>query len=116
LPPYSPELNPVENVWAYLRSNKLSNRVFETYEDIVNACCDAWRWFTSSLQSEHVFGHASVNDTERIIRVCFLRHVDRHAVVESPLTKTVCWRRRRRPLPVLLTLAEAGLRDRQTNL
>jgi DNA replication protein DnaC len=28
---YSPELNPVENVWAYLRSNKLSNRVFETY-------------------------------------------------------------------------------------
>lgn len=47
LPPYSPELNPVENVWAYLRSNKLSNRVFETYEDIVDACCDAWRWFTS---------------------------------------------------------------------
>jgi transposase len=47
LPPYSPELNPVENVWAYLRSNKLSNRIFETYEDIVDACCDAWRWFTS---------------------------------------------------------------------
>ena len=45
LPPYSPELNPVENVWAYLRSNKLSNRVFETYEAIVDACCDAWNWF-----------------------------------------------------------------------
>jgi hypothetical protein len=30
LPPYSPELKPVENIWAYLRSNKLSNRVFET--------------------------------------------------------------------------------------
>ena len=44
LPPYSPELNPVENVWAYLRSNKLSNRVFDTYEAIVDACCDAWRW------------------------------------------------------------------------
>ncbi len=44
LPPYSPELNPVENVWAYLRGNKLSNRVFETYEDIVDACCDAWNW------------------------------------------------------------------------
>ena len=38
LPPYSPELNPVENVWAYLRSNKLSNRVFETYDAVV----DAW--------------------------------------------------------------------------
>ena len=45
LPPYSPELNPVENVWAYLRSNKLSNRVFETYEAIVDAGCDAWNWF-----------------------------------------------------------------------
>ena len=44
LPPYSPELNPVETVWAYLRSNKLSNRVFETYEAIVDACCDAWTW------------------------------------------------------------------------
>jgi len=47
LPPYSPELNPVENVWAFLRSNKLSNRVFDTYDDIVDACCDAWNWFTS---------------------------------------------------------------------
>lgn len=44
LPPYSPELNPVENVWAFLRSNKLSNRVYETYDDIVDACCDAWNW------------------------------------------------------------------------
>jgi len=44
LPPYAPELNPVENVWAYLRSNKLSNRVFENYEAIVEACCDAWTW------------------------------------------------------------------------
>lgn len=42
LPPYSPELNPVENVWAYLRSNKLSNRVFDDYDAIVQACCEAW--------------------------------------------------------------------------
>ena len=45
LPPYSPELNPIENVWAYLRGNKLSNRIFETYDAIVDACCDAWTWF-----------------------------------------------------------------------
>jgi hypothetical protein len=43
LPPYSPELNPVENIWEYLRKNKLANRIYETYEDIVEACCDAWR-------------------------------------------------------------------------
>ena len=42
LPPYSPELNPVENVWQYLRQNFLSNRVFDTYGAIVDACCSAW--------------------------------------------------------------------------
>ena len=43
LPSRAPELNPVENIWQYLRQNWLSNRVFETYEDIVDAACDAWR-------------------------------------------------------------------------
>lgn len=42
LPPYSPELNPVENVWQFLRQNRLANRVFENYGAIVDACCDAW--------------------------------------------------------------------------
>ena len=43
LPPYAPELNSVENVWDYLRSNFLSHRVWETYDEIVDACCDAWK-------------------------------------------------------------------------
>ncbi len=30
LPPYSPDLNPVENVWQYLRQNKLSNRIYDS--------------------------------------------------------------------------------------
>jgi DDE superfamily endonuclease len=42
LPPYSPELNPVENVWEFLRHNDLSNRAYATYEAIVDACCVAW--------------------------------------------------------------------------
>jgi transposase len=42
LPPYSPELNPQENIWQFLRQNYLANRVFATYEAIVDACCDAW--------------------------------------------------------------------------
>ena len=42
LPSRSPELNPVENVWQYLRANYLSNRVFATYNDIIDAACDAW--------------------------------------------------------------------------
>ncbi len=42
LPPYSPELNPQENIWQYLRQNYLANRVFETYTAVVDACCAAW--------------------------------------------------------------------------
>jgi hypothetical protein len=43
LPSRAPELNPVENVWQYLRANWLSNRVFDTYEEIIDAACQAWR-------------------------------------------------------------------------
>ncbi len=43
LPSRAPELNPVENVWQYLRANWLSNRVFETYEAIIEAACEAWQ-------------------------------------------------------------------------
>ena len=43
LPSRAPELNPVENIWQYLRANWLSNRVFETYDDIVDAACQAWQ-------------------------------------------------------------------------
>ena len=42
LPPKSPELNPVENLWQFLRQNKLSNRIFADYEAILTAACDAW--------------------------------------------------------------------------
>lgn len=42
LPSRSPELNPAENVWQYLRQNSLSNRVFESYDDILDAGCEAW--------------------------------------------------------------------------
>ena len=44
LPPYSPELNSMENVWEYLRGNKLCARVWDTYEAIVQACKDAWNF------------------------------------------------------------------------
>ena len=42
LPPRSPELNPQENVWQFLRQRFLSNRVFDNYNAIVEAACDAW--------------------------------------------------------------------------
>lgn len=42
LPPKCPELNPVENVWEFMRENWLSNRIFKSYEDILDHCCYAW--------------------------------------------------------------------------
>ena len=43
LPSRSPELNPVENIWQYMRANWLSNRVFDHYDAIVEAACEAWK-------------------------------------------------------------------------
>ena len=43
LPPYSPELNPVERVWEYLRDRWLSHRVLAGgYAAVVDAACAAW--------------------------------------------------------------------------
>jgi transposase len=41
-PSRSPELNPVENVWQFMRDNWLSNHVFTSYDDIIDHCCEAW--------------------------------------------------------------------------
>jgi transposase len=55
LPPYAPELNPVENVWEYLRGSHLNISVWGSYDEIVKACWHAWSAF--------------INDTARIISV-----------------------------------------------
>ena len=44
LPPYSPELNPIERLWLHLRDNRLSHCVFQTTEGIIDSCCEAWNW------------------------------------------------------------------------
>lgn len=46
LPPRSPELNPQENVWQFIRDNWLSNRIFSSYDDILDQCCHAWNRLT----------------------------------------------------------------------
>ena len=50
LPAYSPELNPIEQVWSWLRQHHLANRCFEGYEDIVDACTSAWNHFREDYQ------------------------------------------------------------------
>jgi DDE superfamily endonuclease len=55
LPPYAPEINPIENIWEYLRGNLLSMTVWDSYEQIVDACCNAWNAF--------------IRDTARVISI-----------------------------------------------
>jgi hypothetical protein len=47
LPPYSPDLNPVERVWLYLRERYLSHRLLADFNAVVDACCDAWTALTA---------------------------------------------------------------------
>ena len=42
IPPRSPELDPVKNVWQFIRKNWLSNRVFTSYVDTLDRSCLAW--------------------------------------------------------------------------
>ena len=64
LPPYSPELNPMENIWDYLRGNKLSRLVWDSYEAIVAACKEAWDFLAGDRDRIKSIAHrswASVN-------------------------------------------------------
>ncbi|MEL4409392.1 transposase, partial [Shewanella algae] len=56
LPAYSPELNPMEQVWQWLRQHCLSNRVFDCYEQIVEQVSRAWNTF--------------IEDTGRVKSLC----------------------------------------------
>ena len=42
LPAKCPELNPVENIWQFMRENWLSSRIFTSYDAIIDHCCEAW--------------------------------------------------------------------------
>ena len=59
LPPYSPELNPIEQVWQWLRQNVLANRCFSGYDDIVEQCSIAWNSF--------------IENKERVSKLCSRR-------------------------------------------
>jgi hypothetical protein len=59
LPPKCPELNPVENIWQFIRDNWLSNRIFRSYANILHHCCHAWNrladqpWTIMSIGLRH---------------------------------------------------------------
>ena len=46
LPPYSPELNPIERLWHWLREHQLGNRIYINYDDLFESGCRAWNTLT----------------------------------------------------------------------
>lgn len=63
LPAYSPELNPIENLWHYLKSHYWSNRAYADYEALEAAAVEAW--------------HHAVLDPELMKTVCAAPYVER---------------------------------------
>lgn len=49
LPPKSPEINPVERLWNYMRSHYLSNRAYKDYDHIRHAATQAYRSLTPDV-------------------------------------------------------------------
>lgn len=64
LPPYSPELNPVENLWHYLRSHYWANRIYADYDALRLAAVDAWQ--------------RAALDKETVKSVCFAKYAQRN--------------------------------------
>jgi transposase len=52
LPAYSPELNPIENLWHYLKSHHWSNRAYADYDALFDAAEHAWN--TVCLQPANI--------------------------------------------------------------
>ncbi len=50
IPPYTPEMNPIEQIWRELRTRGFRNEVFHTLEDVIHRLCDTIR----SLSNEDV--------------------------------------------------------------
>ncbi len=84
LPPYAPELNPVENIWAYLRANCLAISVFDTYDDIVDRCCAAWNAFANDPSASDQSLRANTLKQSMVKAVGMSHPPDRPMLVSQP--------------------------------
>lgn len=57
LPPYSPELNPVERLWLYLKQNTIKNKIYETLGDLEKTISD----FILTLKQSEIKDICSAN-------------------------------------------------------
>ena len=106
LPSRSPELNPVENIWQYLRQNWLSNRVFEDYDAIIEAGCQAWNKLIDQPETIMSIGMRDWAISGRIISAVGITPGHVHQVLPRPvhdpaaaMLAKLCTVARRRELP-----------------
>ena len=60
LPPYSPELNPIEKLWQYIKDHTIKNRIYRTLPQLEKVVCK----FISGLSSEIIKSVCGVNYIE----------------------------------------------------
>ncbi|MBF0806688.1 MULTISPECIES: transposase, partial [unclassified Streptococcus] len=71
IPPYTPEMNPIEQVWAEIRKLGFKNKVFKTLDDVIDQLQEVIQNLsTSQLQSIVRREWISANfDSERVLKL-----------------------------------------------
>jgi transposase len=57
LPPYSPELNPTEKLWQYIKDHTIKNRIYKTLPQLERVVCK----FVSGLSAEIIMSVCGVS-------------------------------------------------------
>ena len=65
LPAYSPELNPIELIWKYLREHCLSNRIYKDYSALLEAGCEAWNYLAKNISAVKSLCHVNWTECEK---------------------------------------------------
>ena len=73
LPPYSPQLNPIERLWQHIKKKYLSNRFFENYQEILDAGCNAWNSLTKEVVKSIASGFSILAKERNNERMFFAR-------------------------------------------
>ena len=67
-------LNPVESIWQHLRANWLSNRIFDTYDNIIDAACNAWSRLVAQPQT--ITSIATVGSCQSVMKAVGIRTLE----------------------------------------
>jgi len=57
LPPYCPELNPVEKFWQYIKNHTIKNRVYESLQDLEDGICSFMKEIDRNVVRNICHGH-----------------------------------------------------------